>query len=188
MINIDYDKLNIDLLPTELRTTKQIEWIKSLSIGTKDIKDEIDNYFDSIYFDVTHTGQVLSLEHYLNIHFGLPWPKVLPDSIYITDGSWLDEAYTFNKGDDANSSLNNFGIVNPNDPYDGQYYSFNDNEGASTITDIVYLYSDDEFDTDTVDFIIHVYSGWIDTNRENKIREITNYFKKVGKTYKIVIY
>jgi len=187
-LNIDFDILTIDLLPVELRTTAHIEWLKSLTKPVKYINNDLDIYYNSIIFDVTHVGQVLSLEHYLNIYFGLPFPVVIPNSIYIDDGVWLTELYSFYSGDDALSDLNNFGNVDANEPSDGQMFTFDTIEIPNPITDQIYSYSNTDYNIDQVDFYIYVETSWWTQDKEDKIIEITNRYKKVGKSFKIIKY
>lgn len=188
MLTIDYDVLSIDLLPVELRTDEHIEWLMSLTKPVKTIDTTVNTEYDSVIFDVQHRGQVLSLEHYLNTYFGLPFPVTIPNSIYIMDGIWYTELYTFINGADADSDLNGFGTVDPADPSDGQLFSFSYYEGADSIQDTVYMYSNDEYLEDQVDFIIMVSAAWTDSDKEDKIREIANKYKKVGHTFTIVTY
>ena len=142
MLKYEYNQLIFDLSPVELRTLAHQEWLQSLAKPFKVLKnDNIVPYYDKSKYDIQHTGQTLSLEHVLNDYYGLPFPQTdghtipfISNSIYVIDAErfWLDEVYLFNKGADADSSLNWNQLytagVNPIDPYDGQVYTFNKSE------------------------------------------------------------
>jgi len=192
---MDYLKYNTnqliyDLTPVELRTRGHQEWVQSISSHLETIRKENEDTFGILLFDATHTGQVLSLEHYLNYIFGLefPVPSVPTFSIWIGDGEFYDQLYLFKKGADALSELNNYGKVNPNDPYDGQCYIFQKTE-TITDKDKVFLYTKEEIETGGTNFYVYVPYSMNPTNSKlDTIMQIINRYKKVGKTYKIIKY
>lgn len=190
MLQLNYDNLAIDLTPIELRTVAQLEWLKTLTKPIKDLDTDVNTYHSSIIYDVQHTGQVLALEHYLNNYFSLPFPKLIPNSIYITNGEWFTELYSFKLGADSFSDLNNFGTVNLSEPSDGQMYTFNEGEGADSIQDTIYSYSVSEYGTDQLDFYINIETGWEAANPDavDQIKEIVNRYKKIGHTFKVIVY
>jgi len=190
LLQFDFLQIIGDVTPIELRTTEHIEWLNTLIKPLCVLDNNVRNKYDEVVYDQQHVGQVLSLEHYLNEYFSLPFPVVIPNSIYITDGEWLNEVYAFIKGVDSDSDLNHYGTVNPVDPTDGQLYAFNIYESPDPVTDVVYLYNKEEYDTDQVDFYINVESGWYnsDASFKNKIDEIVHLYKKIGKKYKIIQY
>lgn len=206
MLNLNFDTIIADLTPIELRYLELDEWLRTLAKPYKNLQSDLNVYYDSIMFDVQHVGQVLSLEHYLNDYFGLGWTSPTVDranidgninNIYIVDGIWYKQIYSFITGKDAESDLNNFGIVNPTDPSDGQMYIFDNSENPvpdpdtvnnPPVPDQIYLYNETEFNKDQIDFYIMVEGTWIDSNKEDKIKEIVNRYKKVGKKFSIVSY
>lgn len=178
LINIDYNIFAEDLLPVELHDIYMVEWMMTLLKPLMYQYSVTNNYYESIIFDITHKGEVIVLEHYLNGIFNLPNDGF--GEIYITDGEWYNEVYLFIDGSDRETSLNNFGEYSN----DGQIYTVQDSETFNEL----YTYSDDEYNIDQIDFIIFVDATWTDIDRENKIKAITERYKKVGKTYKIRTY
>jgi len=184
------NQLIYDLTPIELRTREHQEWLQAVSSHLNTIKNEAEQTFNLLLFDATHTGQVLSMEHYLNYIFGLEFPvPVTPTvSIWIGDGEYYDQLYLFKKGADALSELNNYGTVSPTDPYDGQCYIFKNTESI-TSNDKVYLYKKEEIEQGGDNFYVYVPNAMNPTdNKLDTIMQILNRYKKVGKTYKIIKY
>jgi len=183
-------QLLYDLTPINLRTIEHQEWLQSFTIQLNKLKnDTMIPAYNALIFDTTHTGQVLSMEHYLNTIFSLdyPVPTVPTFSIWFGDGSYLPEFYIFNLGTDANSDLNNYGSVDPVDPTDGQAYIFDDDE-FPTADDLLYLYDITEYDVSDYDFTVNIPSTIADATLISQVENILLKYKKVGKRYIILTY
>lgn len=183
MINIDYNVLAEDLLPTELRDQFMVEWLQTiLSPIITQYGVSSNEYADTI-FQLQHSAQLLSLEHFLNEKFLLPNGGFT--EIYIEDGKFLTEYHTFLKGADRLSSVNNYGEFNT--PFEeGQLYTTK--SGDTAPFGGFYTYTKEETEVDQVDFIIKVDSSWITPEYTDMIKEYVDLFRKVGKTYEIETY
>jgi len=208
MLQYNFDNIIFDLLPIELRTLGQFEWLHSLIKPLGDYKTDLNAYYNQTIYDALHNAQVLSLEHYLNEYYGLPFPQpaghtvIVPPSIFITTGErfWRDRLFIFNKGLDAESSLNWNWLygngVNPSDPFDGQTYLFNKSEivaspgNPNEDDDVVALYNLTEFENDEVDFIVLVYDNWLagDLDKINEIHQIVEHYHIAGTSWVIMTY
>ncbi len=209
MTNFNYGDIIFDVTPIELRTLAQYEWLQSLVKPLKTLKnDDLITYHDITVYDMLHNGQVLSMEHYLNNHFMLPFPNsighltITRPSIYIVDGErfWIKQLYIFNKGTDAESSLNwnpHYPAgVNTSDPFDGQSYTFNKSEIVASPShpniddDLVATYNKSDYENDEIDFIVLVWEDWInaDLTRINQIHQIVETYHVAGYKWAIMTY
>jgi len=101
LFNIEFNQVIKEMLPTIFKTkpfntNDNFQWLASLNKPITDLKeDEFIPFRDNTIFDITHNGQVNSLEHYLNIYFNLPFPIDNTQSIWISDNEQLDANYMF---------------------------------------------------------------------------------------------
>lgn len=126
--------------------------------------------YDKLYNIITHSGQVASLEHFLNDQFNIPYDistRALDiaagNIIYLTDGVILGTVYVYNN------------LEGQNVPY-----LYNNSEGVNG----AYLYNNSEYSGE--DFIIYVPNAM--SPMISMIKANANMYLLADKKYKILIY
>lgn len=126
--------------------------------------------YDKLYNIITHSGQVASLEHFLNQQFNISYDintraaDIASGSIiYCTDGVVLATMYVYNN------------LEGQNVPY-----LYNNSEGVNG----AYLYNSSEYSGE--DFIIYVPSAML--SMTSMIKANANKYLLADKKYKIELY
>ena len=107
--SIDIRELVKDLLPSVFKSKFMLinnlyQLLVSAVKPVDILKDDLTAYRTQILHEISYTGQVISLEHQLNKHFGLPFPITTNGSIWIGDGENPEEVYLF-RGEQSSSLL-----------------------------------------------------------------------------------
>jgi len=175
MITIDFNKLTEDLLPVinknnNISINNLYQFIISCIKPIKNLYTDFINYRVNSLFEINHNGQVISLEHFLNTKFGLPFPVNHSQSIWIEDGNDVNFAYLFQYGDEwENSGLNIYPVYCDDTPP-------------------MYIFQNDEpNEFTTVDFKVH-YPNTLSTQNINYMISVINKYKIAGFKYSIQSY
>ena len=157
MFNIDFDKIIELLLPIALRRPRLKAYLKAVSKPLKQLYNTFTAYRLHVLQSITHTGQVMYIEHLLNDLY-----DPLSRNIYLDDSTdaRLDD-YLFNaaEGQDV-------------------MYLFNDSEEEEA----EYVYNSSEYDAIN-DFIVkvpsHLYAHIL------SIKATIDNYRQAGKRYSI---
>jgi len=157
VFNINYDIIVQLLLPVWLRQPKQIAFLKAVLKPLKQLYNTFVAYRLKTLSDISHTGQVMYIEHLLN------GDAMSVDDIYLSDniGSRLDD-YIYNQAEGQVPVY----VYNSGDPELVLWFVRNDQE---------YYFIDD--------FIVNIPNGVVVS--EANIKNIVNKYKQAGKRYSI---
>jgi len=159
MLIIDYNHLTNINIPVSKRTAERYDWMRLHSFPLVSMNSVLDVLFDEDLYSALHTNQVLSLEHFLNSILSPTFP------IFITDGTWLDDTYIYQRGELFSTETLLYtraeAIINQ------------------------YIYTKNEFDSQQVDYIVHLSGS--DAGLETKLNTYLNEFNPGGKLFIINI-
>ena len=98
MFNTDFDRILYLLLPVWMRGAKMLAILKAMVKPVKTILTNLQNYRIGVFETLTHTGQVMYLEHLLNQKF---YPQATVNvRIYIEDSDDLrNDDILYNTGE-----------------------------------------------------------------------------------------
>ena len=163
MIKINFNDSSYDVLPPLLRTITNFEFVQVLIKGLKDNYVDFETYVEDNEFELKHNSQVILFEDYLNYRVsGLT-------GVTFSDGIWVDQLYVYyqNELDLESKTL---------------YLDFSNESLVPTR----YIYTQGEYDEDTVDFLVNYHVGEL-VNNPNYEQELTPYLDKmkiIGTTYR----
>lgn len=95
MFSIDYDKFLMQLTPGFLRRPKFLALMKTFVYPVKELYNLYVAYRAEVLYDLSHNGQVFSLENVLNDRFDNDERR-----IYITDGLTKERVYIYKRVED----------------------------------------------------------------------------------------
>ena len=182
MITINYDQWLLDFLPPTRRTQRTIDWLKVFYNEIQNEYDWIMDYFDETNYEIKHNSQIMSLEHYIN-------DKLQPSggTVYVSrDADFQSDIYNYIIQDHLPSIYETYIYkVIENIFKSEQVFLYNTSESGSD----VYLFSDEEFEIDLVDFDIALKTSDYNNatfkqNLETKIEQ----FRLAGLTYELYPY
>ncbi|MBI1837793.1 MAG: hypothetical protein HYR91_11075 [Flavobacteriia bacterium] len=159
MINIDLLYLYNILIPIDLRKDVIIAFIEVIHSTMNLIFISFYNFFDSVKYDLSFNGQVISLEELLNNKY-----DPITRGIYIDDTLDQQNTYLYNKNEENEHT-----------------YLFNKEEIDFEHT---YLFNKEELDS-IMDFTIFIPSSVVFT--EIQLRKIVDKYKLPSKQYLIEI-
>ncbi len=168
MFESDFDNIAKLLIPTALRQSKTIAWLKVMISQVKALKVQFIAYRLKSLFLLSHTSQVMSLEHLLNYYFNPSANKsdqnYAGNGIYITDAITGAETYLYNSSEQA-----------------AETYLYNSSEQAAD----TYLYNSVEF-AERIGFIVNIPTAF-----NINVNELSGFVEKLrlaGKRYEIKTY
>ena len=160
MINyINLYNLSSITLPSFLRKPVRIDWLNSINSPVYTDNNALYNTHTEDLFELNHTNQVKSLEHYLNNKIALTYP------IYLTDANRIDKLYIY-KTTEISDKV-----------YIRKRGEFAENK---------YIYKSTEISTDSFDFIVNVSS--LDVDKVPTIIQYVDRLKAFEKKYTIIYY
>lgn len=168
MIKIDFNQSAFDTLPPVLRNTINFSWVQVLIKPLKDNYDIFSGYTFDNDFEINHSSQVLSFEHYLNTK--------VPSSyggVNIINGTWLNYLYTWYQ-----TEIDNFtGSMELK-----KYIGYKNETGLTES----FLFYESEVNYDTIDFIVQYHGEDLVYNPEylNELTVWINKLRIIGTTYK----
>jgi len=182
----DFNKFAIDYLPTIFKQTQVVlnEWIKLL-IADIDIqyKQSLDRHEIDL-FDVQHTGQVASLEHFLNIKLNVTGKRIL-----IIDTPNLPKHFIATDVEALRTLLDTFDYEGTTYNYDPSVLWYANDDITPTVSTSIWLSTDAYLDIDEVDFIVQVdLNNYNDSLFMEKLIFYINKFRTAGTTYTIESY
>jgi hypothetical protein len=95
MFNLDYNKLLLQLIPSFLRKPRMVGWLQSLIYPVKELFEIFIAYRTEKLYELSHNGQVFSMENVLNDRFDNDERR-----IYISDGLTKDRLYAYTRDED----------------------------------------------------------------------------------------
>lgn len=159
MLVIDYNHLTNIIIPVKKRTIERYDWMRLHSFPLVTLNENLDADTNEDVFSALHNNQILSLEHYLNSVLSPITP------IFITDGTWLDETYLYQRDELFSTEIFLYtraeGIINQ------------------------YIYPRISFDDQQVDYIVHLSGS--DAGLETKLINFVNEFNPGGKIFNVFI-
>ena len=177
-----YDSSGNTIINTRVR-----DWNCLLVGGIATDYNTFTDYYNDTLFKVSHNGQLLSLEHYLNNEF-LPTFPPGGSTIYTSGGTVLTSGQIYIE--DGNINLNTYlfndsEIINPT----LTTYLFNVNETGSTLYTNTYLYNIGENNVaQQIDFVVFAPNYLVsDTGSTSYIAidSAVRWYKPAGTTYQI---
>jgi len=160
MLQIDYQHLTNITPNVNKRTVIRLKWLNLLNSQIKDIYTRFLNEYKEYKFLAQHNYQILSIEHLLNEELN---PTI---NIFITDGDWLNEVFLFYR----------------DELYADDVFIFNESESSNA----VFLYSEDEYNNDSIDFYVNISST--DAGLTDQVKSYLDRYVQAGKKYEIIIY
>jgi len=105
MIIWDFKESLMDLIPTKLKTQSVIDWFSLANSQLEILNDTFLTKRDSDIFDITHTNQILSLQHLLNYKL-----NVNGKPIKVVNGDDYPEYFIsgYDDGRDINNSVDSY--------------------------------------------------------------------------------
>lgn len=184
MIFFDFKQFVSDYIYTFFRNDFNLSWLNSL------IKPTISRYNDSValrnknVFDTKHTGQVLSLEHLLNIKI-----DVVGKPIKIIDTATIPQWYIGADNEIPTTILDSYDYNGTNvDYFPNKPYIGTDTETPESEY-ILWVGSDETINEDTLDFSVLVDTlDYVDAEKLQLIKFYIDRYKLGGYTYKITPY
>lgn len=89
--DLHLNQLIVHFLPTGLRRTKMISWLRCLIKPMVNIHTQFINYRRDTNYKIDHTPQVFSMENVLNDAFDVQLRRII-----ISDGAYRDGVYFYN--------------------------------------------------------------------------------------------
>ena len=162
MFNINYDTIIKLLLPVGLRKEAMVAYLNAMLRPLKNLYNTFSSYRLNVLIKITHTGQVMYLEHLLNQEF-----NTLSNTIYISDSDndRIDD-YLYNAGDGQTPMYlyNAFETETPEYIYNGVEYNAID------------------------DFIINIPDSIDPLPTTTEVRRLVERYRQAGKQYSINYY
>lgn len=159
MININLIQLAMMLLMGFLRQDLLKEFV-GVVVGQINGASTLHTFYQEKEYEMTFTGQVIYLEHYLNDLY-----DPINRDIYIEDFDGPETTYLFNKAENNEET-----------------YLFNKSENEPP----TYLYNKAELQALQIDFVVFVPASV--TFTEVVMRKQIDKYKLAGKAYKIEVY
>lgn len=162
--NLNFAKLANLLTPPFLRKPKLIDWLVVLLKPLGDVNRSFNKFRAKSIYQVTHNGQVYSLQAVLNDAYDNDLRR-----IRIVDSYVIDPVYVYPEADQRPVYINPDG-VNPT----------------------TYLYDDSIFVDIDVDFLVLIPEEYKPADPQDlnilviQIRSLINYYKLASKRYKII--
>lgn len=160
MFNINYDNIIELLLPVRLRQRRTRDYLKAVLKPLKSLFNSFSAYRLYVIDRITHTGQIMYLEHYLNNLYSPQGQGIFIEDAITTN--MVKYLYNENEGEEP-------------------LWLYNENEGETP----VWLYNDAEID-DHTDFIVHVPNHLSVTSQE--IKNVIEIYRPAGKRYQVLFY
>jgi len=177
-MTINLNELLKNLLPSIWKTTPvdendNAQWLISLIKPIKQLLSIFTTKRDNSFYDLQHSGQLLVLEHYINIYFGLTFSTSVQNDIYISDNtSYINRPYLYQNEEQKYLLIND------------KVYLYQNAESTP-----LYIYQTSEY-LDIKNFIINVPVAFQTSypNFEYTISYIVNKYKTAGFEFEIVYY
>lgn len=158
MIQVDFRRIIIWLLPVDPRTTIEVSWLQALFAPLRTLYTLFNGRRVTNLYTLSITPQVCYLEKMLNDRYDDTERR-----IYITDGERVPDVYIYLE--DEQKPL----------------YIYLDSEASP-----VYIYTKAERETGESDFVVHVPSTII--YNDNEMRALLDSYKLASKRYNIVTF
>lgn len=110
MYNLDYNKLNEQVTPSFLRKDRLTGLLQSIIFPVKQLFEIFKKFREAKIYELTHSGQIFSLENVLNDRF-----DQIDRRIYITDGLTKDRTYIYTRDENKAVYLGNLFLYNRGD-------------------------------------------------------------------------
>ncbi len=157
MFDLDINKAILWLIPSRLRTTFNVAWLKALASPLITQYNSLITYRTAVQYKLNHNSQVCYLEAVLNDTFDVDERR-----IYIGDAG--GESVTLLQRDT-----------------DLEPVILNDDESE----DVLIIHNDSAYDGGNYDFIVYIPYTFSDAELY-RLKALVNYYKLAGKRFDVV--